>query len=136
MTVELWALLGVFATLWASLLVQMVALDRIAGTKYALSNRDSSTSDQSATLGRLTRVVRNHVEGLALFGTLVVLASIVEVSNPWTRNAALVFVAARVLHFIFYAAGITHVRSIAWAVGFFGALPAFVYGLLVGLNAF
>ena len=46
----------------------------------------------------------------------------------------MVFVVARAAHFVFYAAGITHVRSLAWAAGFFGATPAFVFGLLRGLE--
>ncbi|MGF1491866.1 MAG: MAPEG family protein [Microcoleaceae cyanobacterium] len=134
MTIELWALFGTTATLWIAIVAQQLALDKAAGAKYALSNREQDHNSTGATLlhGRLTRTVRNHVEGLALFSPLVLTASVVGISNVWTQYAAITFFVTRFLHFLFYAGGITPFRSFAWAIGFFLAIGSFVFGLVTG----
>lgn len=132
MTLELWALLGATLILFLSIFVQQIAMDRIYGAKYALSNRDSVPGEISPTIERLTRLVRNHVEGLAVFGMLVLIASVAGVSNNFTQYAALAIVGLRFLHFIFYALGVTPLRSLAWGLGFLIATPAFIYGLIIG----
>ncbi len=134
MTVELWSLLGVTAILWLAIFTQQIALDKAVGAKYALSNRLEGANFKGATPlhGRLTRTVRNHVEGLALFTPLVLMASATGVSNVWTQGAAIAFAFARLLHFFFYAAGITPFRSFAWAISFFLAIGSFVFGLVTG----
>ncbi|MEM8837586.1 MAG: MAPEG family protein [Pseudomonadota bacterium] len=132
MTVELWALFGVIVVFWLSIFLQQVQMDRAGGTKYALSNRDQGHAFEGATdlTGRLTRNVRNHLEGLALFAPLVLIAAVSGTSNVWTQGAALLFLLTRALHFLFYASGITPFRSFAWGIGFFLAIGAFIYGLV------
>ena len=134
MTIELWALLGVAAVLWLAILVQQLQLDKVAGAQYALSNRDEGHRFDGATAltGRLTRLVRNHVEGLALFAPLVLIAAVADISNAWTQRTAMIFLVTRLLHFVFYAAGITPFRSFAWGIGFFIAIGGFVFGLVTG----
>ena len=134
MTIELLSLLGVTAILWVAIVTQQLALDKAAGAEYALSNRDQDHNFEGATRfhGRLTRTVRNHVEGLALFAPLILIASVAGVSNVWTQYAAVIFFGTRLLHFMFYAAGITPLRSFAWGVGFFLALGSFTFGLVTG----
>ncbi|MEM9332711.1 MAG: MAPEG family protein [Pseudomonadota bacterium] len=139
MTLELWSLLGVTVIFWLSVFVQQIQIDKVGGTKYALSNRDQGHTFEGATVltGRLTRNVRNHVEGLVLFTPLVVIASVSDTSNFWTQTAALVFLCTRALHFLFYAGGITPFRSFAWGIGFFLAIGGFIYGLVsANLNLF
>ncbi|MEM9423069.1 MAG: MAPEG family protein [Pseudomonadota bacterium] len=135
MTIELWALMGAVLLLFVAIFAQQIAMDRIYGAKYALSNRDALDGPVSPVVERLTRLVRNHVEGLAIFGSLVLIANAAEVSNSFTQVAALVIVSMRALHFLFYAFGITPFRSFAWGIGFLLATPAFIYGLVssVGL---
>lgn len=130
MTIELWALLGTTLMLFLSTFAQQIAIDRKYGAKYALSNRDQLPGDASPLVGRLTRVVQNHLEGLAVFAPLVLITSVAGISNNFTEIAALVFLSARFLHFIFYAFGITPFRSFAWGVGHLVAIPAFIYGLV------
>lgn len=130
MTLELWALLGAALTLFLSIFVQQITMDRIYGTAYALSNRGVLPADPSPTIERLTRLVRNHVEGLAVFATLVLIATAAGISNSFTQYAALAIVALRFLHFVFYALGITPLRSVVWGAGFLIATPAFIYGLV------
>ncbi len=134
MTLELWALFGATATLWIAILAQQLALDKAVGAQYALSNREQDHNFKGATRihGRLTRTVRNHVEGLTLFAPLVLMASVTGVSNVWTQYAAIAFFITRFLHFLFYTAGITPFRSFAWGIGFFFAIGSFVFGLVTG----
>lgn len=132
MTTELWMLFGVTAILWAAILAQQLQLDITGGAKYALSNREQGHNFKGATAlsGRLTRNVRNHVEGVAIFAPLVLIAAIANVSNPWTQGAAIAYFITRLLHFVLYAAGITPFRSFAWGIGFFFSIGGFVFGLV------
>ncbi|MDJ0705494.1 MAG: MAPEG family protein [Leptolyngbyaceae cyanobacterium MO_188.B28] len=132
MTVELWALLGTIAILWVAILAQQIALDKAVGAQYALSNREQGHNFKGATPlhGRLTRTVRNHVENLAIFAPLVLIAAAAGASNVWTQYAAIAFFISRFLHFFFYTAGITPFRSFAWAISFFLAIGGFVFGLV------
>ncbi|MEL6222891.1 MAG: MAPEG family protein [Cyanobacteria bacterium J06627_8] len=134
MTMELWALLGTTAILWIAIVGQQLALDKAIGARYALSNREQDHNFKGATLlhGRLTRTVRNHVEGLSLFAPLILTASVAGISNLWTQCAAIAFCVTRLLHFVFYTAGITPFRSFAWGLGFFFAIGGFVFGLVTG----
>ncbi len=132
MTIELWSLLDVTAVLWVAILTQQIQMDKVGGAKYALSNRDQGHTFKGATplTGRLTRNVRNHVEGLVLFAPLVLVAAVSGISNLWTQSAAIAFFISRVLHFFFYAAGITPLRSIVWLVGFL-SIGIFVFGIVI-----
>ena len=134
MTIELWALFGVTAILWIAIFTQQIQADKVGGAKYALSNREQGHQFKGATAltGRLTRSVRNHVEGLMIFTPLVLIATATNVSNVWTQYAAIAYFMSRALHFLLYAAGITPFRSLAWALGFFLATGGFVFGLIIG----
>ncbi|AFY38160.1 hypothetical protein Lepto7376_1835 [[Leptolyngbya] sp. PCC 7376] len=134
MTIELWTLFGAAALLWIAILAQQLALDVAVGAQYALSNREQDHNFKGATRlhGRLTRTVRNHVEGLAIFAPLILIAAVAGISNIWTQWTAIAFLVTRCLHLLFYAAGITPFRSFAWAIGFFLSLGGFVFGLVIG----
>ena len=135
MTIELLALFGVTVILFFAILVQQIAIDRKYGAKFALSNRGEVPGQPSEAVERLTRMVRNHVEGIAVFAPLVLIATLAEVSNNFTQIAALVYLATRALHFLFYAFGVTPFRSFAWGLGFMLTLPVFGYGLISGAGA-
>ncbi|MEM6486088.1 MAG: MAPEG family protein [Pseudomonadota bacterium] len=132
MTIEILALFGCVVVLFISIFAQQIAIDRAYGAKYALSNRDSTPREPSPTVERLTKLVRNHVEGLAVFGSLVLIASVSGISNSATVYASLAIFAARALHALFFAFGITPLRSLAWGFGFLLATPTFLYGLISG----
>ena len=133
MTIELWVLLGLALLLFAAIFVQQITMDKVYGTQYALSNRDGPAR-LSPDVERLGRLVRNHVEGLAVFTPLVLVATLTQTSNAFTQVAALVILAARILHFVFYALGVTPLRSVVWGIGFLLATPAFIFGLFRGIG--
>ncbi len=136
MTIELWALLGTTFILWLAIFTQQVNIDKNSGAKYALSNREQGHEFEGATktTARLSRNVRNHVEGLAMFAPLVLIAGVAGVSNSFTQYAAVALLAFRFLHFVFYSFGITPLRSIVWGLGFFVAQGAFLWGLLATVS--
>jgi len=132
MTIELWSLLATVGVLWAVIFTQQIHMDRTAGTAYALSNREEHQPNATALTGRLARTVRNHIEGLAVFAPLVLIATVAQISNPFTQYTAMSIAALRGFHAIFYINGVTPFRSVTWGLGFLAATPAFVYGVLSG----
>jgi uncharacterized MAPEG superfamily protein len=66
---------------------------------------------------RARRAHLNAIENLAVFAPLVLVAAIVEVSTRATVLSAQIYVAARIIHYIIYAAGIPVVRTLAFLVG-------------------
>src|SRR5262245_31278764 len=88
-------------------------------------NRDN-LKPPSVMQARTKRLVDNHREGLILFAPLVLIAALIDVSNPWTVLGARLFFYARVAHAIIYLAGWPTVRVIAWLVGIAGILILFL----------
>ena len=69
---------------------------------------------------RTKRCVDNHREGLALFAPLVLIAALVQVTDPWTVLGAQLFFYSRVVHAALYLTGVPWVRPLAWGVGMVG----------------
>jgi uncharacterized MAPEG superfamily protein len=61
---------------------------------------------------RAKRAHVNAVANLAVFAPLVVVAALAGISTPATALAAKVYVAARLAHYIVYAAGIPIIRTL------------------------
>lgn len=80
---------------------------------------------------RARRAHANAAENLAVFAPLVLIAALVDVSTPATVLAAEVYVAARLVHYAVYAAGIPVVRTLAFVAGV-GATLVFAAALLGG----
>ena len=59
----------------------------------------------------------NAVENLAVFAPLVVILALTGASTPATIWASKIYLGARLVHYIVYAAGIPIVRTLAFAVG-------------------
>ncbi len=89
---------------------------RAYGGKMIRGNRD----DFPPLKGVAMRVVRAHanlIEALLPFAIVVIVAALLHVSTPFTVYAAIAFFAARVAHAVFYLAGATPWRSIAYYCG-------------------
>ena len=59
----------------------------------------------------------NAVENLVVFAPLVVLANMFGAADGTTATAALVYLIARVVHFVVYAMAIPWLRTISFTVG-------------------
>jgi len=115
-SVALTVVLVVVATLGAT---QQVGLPKLAG------NRDNMPELQGWA-GRAERAHRNMLESLVLFAILVLAARALNVSNDLTVLGAQLFFWGRLAHAGLYIAGITWVRTAAWAVSVVGLLLIFL----------
>ena len=119
MTLELWMLLGSSMLLFVLVMVQQLHVDLTLGPKYALSNREEAKPSTGIS-GRIDRAILNLRENLLLFAPVVLVLAIAGISNGATRNGAMVFFVARIVHALTYVLGITGIRSFAWLVGIVG----------------
>lgn len=115
-SVALTVVLVVVATLGAT---QQVGLPKLAG------NRDNMPELQGWA-GRAERAHRNMLESLVLFAILVLAARALNISNNLTVLGAQLFFWGRVAHAGLYIAGITWLRTAAWAVSVVGLLLIFL----------
>src|ERR1700744_3550519 len=83
-------------------------LGRIAtrGVMSALGYPDASTPSDPAWAERARRAHYNAVENLVVFAPLVLIANLVGVSTTATVLAVKVYLAARLVHYLVYSAGI------------------------------
>ena len=66
---------------------------------------------------RARRAHINAIENLTVFAPLVLVGAIIEVSTKATVLSAQIYVAARLAHYVIYAAGIPIVRTLAFLAG-------------------
>lgn len=66
---------------------------------------------------RMRNAHYNAVENLVVFAPLVVVAEVLGVSNELTATTALVYLWARVVHFVVYALKLPWLRALAFVVG-------------------
>lgn len=114
-------------SLVASIAVQAVYSDIAFGMRYSASARDEERSDVMSR--RLARVVRNQVEGAAMFAPLAILAGTGAGAGVlgW---ASLVYALSRLLQGAFHALGMGAPRSAIWLIGFGALLIAYFDAVL------
>lgn len=87
------------------------------GVPAALANPDPAKRPDPAWARRAQLAHANAIENLAVFAPLVLVAAVIGASTPATVIAAKVYLAARLVHYVVYAAGIPVVRTLAFIVG-------------------
>jgi uncharacterized MAPEG superfamily protein len=94
-------------------------LARIAtrGVMGAMANPDPSLPPEPAWAQRAKLAHANAIENLAVFAPLVLVATAIGISTPATVFAAKLYLFARLVHYVVYAAGIPVVRTLAFVVG-------------------
>lgn len=126
MTTELWMLIGVVMVFIAVVAVQAISLIAEIGTAEAAGNRENIAVSDSGLAGRARRTVANHIEGIAIFAPLVLVAAIAGVSTPMTVLGAKVYLGSRIAHAVSYLAGIIWVRTVAFAAGMIAIITILV----------
>ena len=116
MTIELKMLLLALLIPLLMVTAQGTLLVLKMGMSPVLGNREQFSVPQGWQ-ARWVRAHANQLENLVLFGLVVLVAHAAAVSNPVTRGAAEIFVAARLLHALSYIAGILYLRTAAFYVG-------------------
>jgi uncharacterized MAPEG superfamily protein len=112
---------------WMTLAVLMTALfwvpyvvDRyvVRGFWPALAGtQPEGNGPQSLWAERAIRAHENAVENLAIFVPAVLTAAFLHISTAVTRMAVVVYVFARLAHFIVYTTGIPVMRTLTFTVG-------------------
>jgi len=116
MTTDLICLL--LLALWSIPLNHAPAIGRIAtaGVEWGMGNRETPPEGLPAWVGRADRAQRNHHDNLAMIAVVILIAQVTGQADAATANSAIVILAARVAHGLFYIAGIGPLRSISYVV--------------------
>lgn len=125
MTIELRMLAYSVALLFALIMVQANAGVMAQGPKAMAGNRDDLPPPKPFQ-GRTMRALQNHMEAMALFAPLVLIAAVQNVSSDMTVLGARLFFYGRVAHAVTYLIGIPGVRTAVWLVSVIGILLIFL----------
>jgi uncharacterized MAPEG superfamily protein len=87
------------------------------GVIRAIGNPGPGYPTDARWADRARRAHINAIENLTVFAPLVLVGAIIEVSTKATVLSAQIYVAARLAHYVIYAAGIPIVRTLAFLAG-------------------
>jgi uncharacterized MAPEG superfamily protein len=110
-----WLTLSVVLTgvLWLPYMADRI---RVRGLMGAMDNPKPRAKTQSDWAQRLYFAHTNAVDNLVLFAPLVLILDSRNISTTTTAIACAVYFWARLVHAVVYAAGITVLRTLAFAV--------------------
>jgi uncharacterized MAPEG superfamily protein len=122
MTIELkmlaWAVvLGLVHVLLATALVTAQR-----GLKWNAGNRDGEARPLTGFAARATRASSNFLETFAFFAAAVLAVVAAQKTSASTALGAQIYLWARVAYLPVYVIGIPYLRTVIWAVGFWGML--------------
>lgn len=132
MSIELQSLFAVAVITLFLLFMQGYLVPATHGFKWGLGPRDEPR-DPSVLQGRMSRVVANHLEGMAMFVPLILIVELAGLSSPLTAAGAVLFAAARALFALIYLAGVPVLRSVVWGAALIGI---FMIGFAIAVAAF
>jgi uncharacterized MAPEG superfamily protein len=124
MTTELWILVATALLCLALPMAYVPLYARQAGAAAVSGNREDAPAAMGAA-GRGARAHRNLLENLLPFAIAILAARAIGVSDTWTLAGAWLFLVARGVHAAAYIAGITGLRTLAYAAGLAGTLMIF-----------
>jgi uncharacterized MAPEG superfamily protein len=132
LTTELTMLAYSVALMFVLILVQSTTAVQSQGGKVMAGNRDELAPAKPLE-GRTRRILYNHIEAMAMFAPLVLIAAVQHISNGATALGAQLFFYARLAYAIVYLIGIPYLRTIVWLAGVAGI--AIVFLALFGVAA-
>lgn len=116
---EIWVL-GWSAVL---LLVQVIAQASASGDlgpAYLFSSRDEGRVSNSIVAGRLDRALKNLLETYPAFIALVVALAATGKVGGLAATGAIIWLIARVVYVVLYAAGVPVLRTLVWLASIIG----------------
>lgn len=111
------------------MLVQVIAQASFIGDlgpKYLFSARDEARVSKSVLAGRLLRALHNLLETYPAFIALVLALALTGKTGGIAAAGAVLWIIARVLYVILYAAGVPVVRTIVWTASVIGLVMMLV----------
>jgi uncharacterized MAPEG superfamily protein len=121
MTIEIWAIATLAIMLLVLTAVQGVLVPLTHGLKWGLGSRDTAVESSALQL-RFARTVANHMETMAIFVPLMLLAILRDVQNDGTELAAWLVIGGRLAFIPFYLGGVFALRSIAYGTSLTGII--------------
>lgn len=90
------------------------------GLGWNAGPRDGVAAPLTGAAGRLDRATRNFLETFPFFAAAVLMLSLLHRENAHTALGAQLYFWGRVLYVPAYAAGISYLRTLIWAVSVVG----------------
>ena len=94
-----------------------LALILHGGLGAAMGNRDCPPPPQPLWAQRAKRAHANAIENLAVFAPLTLIATAVHANSNVLAGSTLVYLIARISHYIVYCAGVPVVRTLLFFTG-------------------
>lgn len=107
------------------LIVQVIAQATASydlGPTYLFSPRDEPRESRSVVAGRLYRALKNLLETYPAFIALVVALVVTGKTGGLAATGAGLWLAARVIYVVIYAAGVPVVRTLVWLASLVGLI--------------
>ena len=92
------------------------------GLKWNASARDGVPKPLTGVAARVDRASRNFLETFVFFAAAAIAVVIAHKSSAQTALGAEIYFWARIAYLPIYAAGIPYLRTVVWAVSFWGIL--------------
>lgn len=114
MTTDLWCVVAL--SVWGLLFTYLPVVGRIyrGGIAWGFGNRDGPVPEVAPWLLRAERAFANHTVNLTPFVAIVLVGQVAMKHDDVTASASVVFLVARVLHSVLYAAGVVYLRTFAF----------------------
>ena len=109
-----------YAAALAWIMLMTAALLRTRGNVALMFGNRDNLPVATPLEERADRAAKNMLENLVLFTAAYIAAKSAGASGWKVEHGAQLFVAARVLYFVLYLAGVKVVRTLAWFVGVVG----------------
>jgi len=90
--------------------------------QWNAGNRDKPLEGDPAWCKRAVRAHANLLENLTVFAIAVLVVHVAGRANDASALGAIIFFAARILHALFYIAGVPYMRTLAFVVSLAGIL--------------
>lgn len=122
MTIEIQMLAWAIALGLAQLLIDATLVTWQRGLKWNVSARDGAPAPLTGVAARVHRAFRNFLETFPFFMAAVLAVVATGRTSADTALGVQLYFWARVVYVPLYAAGIPYVRTLVWAVSFWGLI--------------
>jgi uncharacterized MAPEG superfamily protein len=116
---EIWVLGWSVALLLVQVVAQATASSDL-GPIYLFSPRDELRVSKSVVAGRLLRALRNLLETYPAFVALVLALAVTGKVGGIAATGAIIWLVARVIYVLIYAAGVPVLRTLVWLASIIG----------------
>ncbi len=120
MTIEIQMLAWAIAFGLLQLLLAATLMTRQRGLKWNAGARDDTATPLTGVAARMDRAFRNFLETFPFFAAAVLAVVATGRSSADTALGVQLYFWARVVYLPLYAAGVPYVRTLVWAVSFWG----------------